>query len=103
MNVAGCSSSNKRTKLNDGTSTGPSQESSVVNAQQQAADPLSMPPIINLEEAGLRRSARIAAAKESQDKKTADGITVFGVSLFTALGTVGSITVPNHRSITDEK
>ena len=102
MNVAGCSSSNKRTKLNDGTSTGPSQESSVVNAQQQAADPLSMPPIINLEEAGLRRSARIAAAKESQDKKTADGVTVFGVSLFTALGTVGSITVPNHRSITDE-
>jgi hypothetical protein len=96
-NAAASSQSRKRTKLNDGTSTEPSQATSVANAQQQA-DPLSMPPLVNLAEAGLRRSARIAERIEAEDKQTSTGVTVFGVNLFTALSTVGSIKVPNHRT-----
>jgi hypothetical protein len=84
-------------KLNDGTSAGQSPALPAANAQQQnQADPLSMPPIIDLEKAGLRRSARIAE-KEATDKKTADGVTVFGTSFFTALSTAGSISMPDYN------
>lgn len=98
-NAAASSKSSKRTKLNDGTSAGQSQASSAANAQS-TTDPLSMPSIINLETAGLRRSARIAA-KESKDKTTVDGIKVFAVSLMTALSTVGSIDLPDYSSSRD--
>jgi len=95
QNAVASSSSTKRTKLNDGTSAGISHAQSAANAQP-TTDPLFMLSIINLDEAGLRRSARIAA-KESQEKMTSEGVKVFALSLFTALGTVGSITLPDYN------
>lgn len=97
-NAAASSQSSKRTKLNDGTSAGSSLAlpAAIAQIEESGADPLSMPPIIDLEKAGLRRSARIAE-RESKDKETSEGAKVFGVSLFTALSTVGSITLPDYN------
>ena len=96
------SPSPKRTKLNNETSAGTSHQiSPAAKEAQPDADAYSMPPIINLEEAGLRRSARIAE-KQLNDKKTSDGVKVFAVTLFTALSTVGSITLPDYCSNRDE-
>ena len=101
QNAAASSERSKRTKLNDGTSAGISHAETAANAQPRT-DPLSMPSIIRLDEAGLRRSARIAA-KESKEKTTSEGVKVFAVSLFTALGTVGSITLPDYNRNTKKE
>ena len=103
-NAAASSPSTKRTKLNDEPSAGTSR--AIVPPAENAhptTDPLSMPRIINLDEAGLRRSERIAAAKELKDATTKEGTKVFAVSLFTAFGTVGSITLPDYGRNTEEE
>ena len=87
----------KRPKFNDGTSTAPqSLENTAVENAPQDDNPWAMPQILNLDEAGLRRSSRIAARK-AKANLTIGGITLFVTCLFTAMTTVGSFSMPDHN------
>lgn len=88
---------NKRPKLNEGASTATqSLGNTAVDEAPQDDNPLAMPQIINLDEAGLRRSSRIAAQK-AKANLTIGGITLFATCLFTAMTTVGSFSMPDYN------
>ncbi len=96
---AAVSSPSKRQKLTAETPTaripaaGTSPSSPAATNAQQDENPLAMPPIINLAEAGLRRSARLAekASNAANTKKA------FLTCFFTAMATITTNTIPDHN------
>ena len=107
-NVAN-SQSNKRAKLNENNerttaaSFAPESAANAQNDEKDQPNPLSMPPIIDLKNAGFRRSARLAhKQKERADNRATDnrkvrGVTLMAVSLYTAICKVGSVAMPDHN------
>ena len=98
------SQSSKRPKLNSNneakTSTA-SLDQSVVSAGAEQ-NQLEMPKIIDLSTAGYRRSARLAEKRNKPDNRatvnlTCHGVKIMAVSLFTAMSTVGTISMPDHN------
>ena len=100
------SQSSKRPKLNSNneakTSTA-SLDQSVVSAGAEQ-NQLEMPKIIDLSTAGYRRSARLAEKRNKPDNRatvnlTCHGVKIMAVSLFTAMSTVGTISMPDHNQL----
>jgi hypothetical protein len=84
----------------------PADSSTRTNEQSQSVDELTMPTLINLQESGLRRSARIRELreKEAQQNKNNKAHVRFGenvkkttLALFTLISFVSLISMPRHQ------